>query len=86
MPIIKIELGPNSSDKDWAEFQRIMDMLQEEHNQYAQDLATELGVSVSCAYDICYLRSRCRHTDELEQELIELHKKGTPPNMCEFGC
>lgn len=48
-------------------------------------LANELGVSLSCAADVEYLRTRNRHTDALEAELISLHEAGTPPNMCEFG-
>lgn len=50
------------------------------------DLAAELNVSIACAADVEYLRTRNRHTPELEQELIELHKKGTPPNIFSFGC
>jgi hypothetical protein len=48
-------------------------------------LAQELGVSLTCAQDIEYLRTRSRWTPELEQELIDLHAKGEAPNMCEFG-
>lgn len=56
------------------------------HESYIVDLAAELGVSMSCAADVEYLRTRNRHTPELEQELIELHRKGTPPNIFSFGC
>lgn len=38
-----------------------------------------------CKEDIEYLRTRSRHTKELEKELINLHIAGTPPNMSEFG-
>lgn len=48
-------------------------------------LANELGVSLSCAADVEYLRTRSRHTDALEAELVSLHEAGTPPNICEFG-
>jgi hypothetical protein len=57
----------------------------DEMEQYIRDLATELGVSVNCAYDVWYLRTRSRHTPELEAELITLHAAGTPPIMCDFG-
>jgi len=50
------------------------------------DLAKELGVSKECASNVRYLRSRSRWTQELEDELIRLHKEGNPPNMNEFGC
>lgn len=49
------------------------------------DMSEELGVSYQCAADIYYLRTRSRWTEELENELIRLHKQGNPPNMNEFG-
>jgi hypothetical protein len=58
----------------------------DELEQYMRDLAAELGVSVSCAQDVWYLRTRSRHTPALEAELIALHASGAPPlNMCDFG-
>jgi hypothetical protein len=48
-------------------------------------IENELGVSRECANSILYLRSRSRWTRELEKELIQLFKLGTPPNMMEFG-
>lgn len=50
-----------------------------------QELARELGVSEACACDIQYLRTRSRWTEELEDELIELHRNGEAPNIFEFG-
>ena len=44
-----------------------------------------LNVSERCAADILYLRTRQRHTLELEQQLIRLHELGTPPNILDFG-
>jgi len=49
------------------------------------DIMQELGVEESCAADIEYLRTRHRHTPELEAELIRLHAIGRPPNIFEFG-
>lgn len=46
----------------------------------------EPSLALACIADVKYLRTRNRHTPELEQQLIALHKAGTPPNMCEFGC
>jgi hypothetical protein len=66
-------------------FDDVQDKYYEEMEQYMRDLATELGVSVECAGDVWYLRTRSRHTPELEAELIALHAVGTPPNMCDFG-
>lgn len=71
---------------DWSSFQQIMDEYHEEHKKYIRSLALELNVSVGCATDVLYLRSRSRHTDEMEKELIRLHQEGNPPNVCEFGC
>lgn len=48
-------------------------------------LIAELGITEECARDILYLRTRNRHSEELEQQLIQLHRDGTPPNMMEFG-
>ncbi len=48
-------------------------------------IMNERGVSEDCAMDIAYLRSRFRHTPDLENELIDLHRNGTPPNMSDFG-
>jgi hypothetical protein len=54
--------------------------------QGTKDLAKTLGVSEDCAAAVEYLRSRKRHTSQLESELIELYAKGNPPNnMSEFG-
>ena len=62
-------------------FVGIADEYYSEMSQYMKDLAVELGVSVECAGDVWYLRTRSRHTPELEAELIALHAAGTPPNM-----
>lgn len=46
---------------------------------------TELNVNEACAEDVWYLRTRERHTPELEQRLIQLHKSGfAPANMMEW--
>lgn len=66
-------------------FEDVQDKYYEEMNQYIKNLAVELGVSIECATDVWYLRTRSRHTLELEAELIALHATGTPPNMCDFG-
>ena len=54
-------------------------------NHVQDDIMKKYGVDRNCAQDIEYLRTRARHTEELENELIALHKAGTPPNMMEFG-
>jgi hypothetical protein len=62
-----------------------MDAMQGLHDKFVKNLTKELNVSVHCANDIVYLRSRSRWTQELEDELIKLHKEGNPPNIFEFG-
>lgn len=55
------------------------------YDEVIGDLAKELNVSELCANDIFYFRSRSRWSQELENELIDLHQKGERPNMNEFG-
>lgn len=69
---------------DMNELQDFLNDVQDETVSYIQELAKELNVSDACAMDVWYLRGRSRHTQELEQELIRLHKAGTTPNIMEF--
>ena len=50
------------------------------------NLAQAAQVSDECVSDVEYLRSRSRWSNDLELELIALHKAGTPPNVNDFGC
>lgn len=63
----------------------IMSLFQDEQALYITQLAEKLNVTEHCAQDVAYLRTRSRHTQELEEQLIELHKSGNPPNIFEFG-
>lgn len=74
-----------SDEQKFKEFSDAMNDYQDEIVKYIQNLAKELNCSDDCAMDVYYLRTRSRHTPELEAELIKLHKAGTPPNMCDFG-
>ena len=49
------------------------------------DLVLELNVTEACASDVIYLRTRNRWSQDLEKELIALHKAGTPPMITGFG-
>jgi len=73
----------SSAQKD--EFQDAYDKHQQAIVNNILALAKELDVSEKCASDVIYLRSRFRHTPELEAELIRLHKEGIPVNVYEFG-
>ena len=78
--------GQQLQNKDtMSAFQEMMDAVADENNREIQELSRALGVSENCAADVWYLRGRSRHTQELEAELIRLHRIGQPPNMCEFG-
>lgn len=46
----------------------------------------ELGCSNQAASDVWYLRTRTRHTPELEQALLDAHARGEPVNVMTFGC
>lgn len=46
----------------------------------------ELGCSDRAASDVWYLRTRTRHTPELEKALLDAHARGEPVNVMEFGC
>jgi hypothetical protein len=81
-PIFSVDLTKVES---FDNLQEAMNQHAEECQKYFKELAAELEVSDECACDVWYLRTRSRHTPELEAELIKLHKVGTPPNMCEFG-
>lgn len=74
----------NPTKQDLDELSEFMAKAQDAQIKYIQNLAKELNVSDECAMDVWYLRTRSRHTPELEAELIRLHAQGTPPNMCEF--
>lgn len=74
-----IDLNENQGN-----IQEVMNVIQDKTAKYIQELAKTLKVSEDCALDVWYLRSRSRWTRELEDELIQLHKEGKAPNMCEF--
>lgn len=75
----------NGTPGDFRALTELLNVHQESMVKSQQTLAQELDVSDACASDILYLRTRSRHTQALEEELIRLHRAGTPPNMCDFG-
>jgi len=86
MPDEVFEVNLKDIDKKdaWKQLQKFMDELYDSMSETAATLAIELNVSEGCAVNILYLRSRSRWTEDLEQQLIEMDKKGIQPNMCEF--
>lgn len=75
---------PVGNEEAMKEFNEMMDALYDATMASIKQLALELDVSEKCASDVYYLRTRSRWTEELEKELIALHKKGTPPNIFEW--
>lgn len=65
-------------------FQEAMNASMDAMSEYTDSLAQKLGVTDGCALDIVYLRSRSRWTQRMEDELIRLHKAGTPPNVFDW--
>lgn len=48
-------------------------------------LMLSLNISKECARDLVYLKLKGRHNPRIENHLIQLHSKGTPPKISEFG-
>jgi hypothetical protein len=74
-----------SNEAPTVSYEDALNEYYEELEQYMRDLATELGVSVNCAQDVWYLRTRSRHTPELEAELIARWAAGIYTNISNFG-
>lgn len=78
--------GEQVTDPEAADaLQSFLDSCADSHYDEVRELSKELGVTESCARAISYLRMRSRWTEELEEELIALHRAGSPPNIFEFG-
>jgi len=83
LKIVSTEIPVNDADK-MAAFQQAMDSLAEQTDKYIQKLAKKLNISRDCAQDVWYLRTRSRWTQDLEKELIRLHRAGKPPNIFDW--
>lgn len=66
------------------ELNEALNELAESVNKYIKKLAKDLKITEHCAQDVWYLRTRSRWTQELEKELIRLHRAGTPPNIFDW--
>jgi hypothetical protein len=51
-----------------------------------EEIKEEKQVSRACAFDIWYLRTRGRYTQEFENRIVDLHRDGKPVDIEEFGC
>ena len=81
--VVAIEIPVNNPEK-MDKFQDAMDLWQDEMVNHISDIANKLNISVSCAMDVVYLRSRSRWSQENEDELIRLHSIGKAPNICDW--
>lgn len=76
-----IELSENPSRTEMDLFQAFLDKNAQAQCEYEEKIAKELNVSIECACDIAYLRTRSRWTQEKENKLIQSHKEGKPLNV-----
>ena len=83
---IKLNNDDLQDKQNMKVLQDFMDEVINELNKETNKIANELNVSIRCASDIVYLRTRSRWSEKLESELIELYKNGNPPNIYDFGC
>lgn len=81
---VSASFDPNDEEQMKA-MQTFMDAMADSYERDCLSVAQELHLSEQCACDVVYLRGRSRWTEELEAELIRLHRAGTPPNIFEFG-
>lgn len=73
------------NEEQKAAMQEIMDAQADGYRDSVKGLSKELNISEACASDVWYLRTRNRWSQELENQLIELHQAGNPPNIMDFG-
>lgn len=76
---IKLDGEDLKDPKTMEDFNKLMETVQDETAAYIDKLAYDLNVSGQCAGDVWYLRTRSRWTQRAEDELIRLHKAGSPP-------
>jgi hypothetical protein len=77
-----IDIDPNKmNEESWDKLNHAMDVLFNDLNKEAEGIAKEFDVSLECALDIQYLRTRSRWTKKAEDELIRMDKEeGKQPN------
>jgi hypothetical protein len=75
---------PEDNDEQMQEFYTMMDQHQDDTYQDIAKLAQELCITEGEAANVWYLRTRSRHTPELEKRLIQEMKDGVVINMCEW--
>jgi hypothetical protein len=78
-----VELHPeNMSQEDWDKFNALMYKVQDGYQEEIDNIQEEHQISSACAAAVWYLRSRSRWTEEKEQQLINMDRRGEPiPNV-----
>ena len=80
-----VELPVNDSAA-MESFSKTYSKVMDEHALYLKEEGERLGVSFGVASDIVYLRARSRWTQEKEDYLIQMAKRGTPiANIMEWN-
>jgi hypothetical protein len=67
-----------------TKMEEILNTMQQDHNETVKHIAQELQIPTHIAQDVAYLRTRSRHTPEMEAELIRLRLAGVQLNLMEW--
>lgn len=86
MSVIKIEpVDGKITDEQINLMQQAFDAMAEGMNREVDQFMKEHPTaSEACARDVVYLRTRSRHSRELEERLIKEHAAGTVINICDW--
>lgn len=82
--VISLTQSDMESQEVMDGFKQLMDAQFGHYEEKVKDVMTELEVDQFCAVDVVYLRSRSRWTPQLEEELVQLHRRGIRPNIFEW--
>lgn len=80
-----VEMPDPNDAAAMEEFQKLMDMVNEETDKEIDSVMEKYGVDFETANAVVYLRSRSRWTQEKENELLEWKKTEPFPNIMEWG-
>ncbi len=72
------------NEKTWDALTQLMTEVNKGYDAEIRTIAKELHVSMSCASDVWYLRTRSRWSSELELRLIQEHVEGKKINIFEW--
>ncbi len=84
MSTISISIAGPVNQQQTQVMQSFMNATAAFHNDEVERLQRELNISAQCAMDVSYLRTRSRHTPELEKRLIAEHREGKVILVCDW--